>query len=85
MREVFVMRDGKLVPKSGAAPLDSAFHVMQDITEFQSPIDGSLIASRSQLREHERRFGVRQCGELKKAGDYSLTKPYDPVIKAPER
>jgi hypothetical protein len=43
---------------------------MPDIAEFQSPIDGSLISSRSTLRAHEQRHGVRQCGELKTAADF---------------
>lgn len=41
------------------------FTVMPDITEFQSPIDGSMISSRSQLRAHERRHNVRQAGDFK--------------------
>lgn len=41
-----------------------------DIAPFVSPIDRSEITSRSQLREHERRHGVRQCGELSKPSDY---------------
>lgn len=32
---------------------------------FTSPINGELITSRSQLREHERRHGVKQCGDYK--------------------
>lgn len=44
--------------------------VMGDIAEFQSPIDYSLISSRSALREHEQKHGVRQCGELKNVSDF---------------
>lgn len=44
--------------------------VMNDISEFQSPIDFSLISSRSALREHERKYGVRQCGDLKSVKDF---------------
>ena len=36
--------------------------VMGDIQEFVSPIDKSVISSRSQVREHERKHNVRQCG-----------------------
>ena len=36
--------------------------VMGDIQEFVSPIDKTVIGSRSQIREHERRHNVRQCG-----------------------
>lgn len=63
-RTTYVIRNGKPVPKIfGAALLaPPAFHVMGDIRAFRSPIDGSVIASRSQLREHERRHGVRQVG-----------------------
>ncbi len=43
---------------------------MPDIAEFRSPIDGSAISSRSQLRAHEQRYGVRQCGELKSPRDF---------------
>lgn len=41
------------------------FYVLPDITEFQSPIDGSMISSRSKLRAHERRHDVRQAGDFK--------------------
>lgn len=41
------------------------FTIMPDITEFQSPIDGSMISSRSQLRAHEQRHDVRQAGDFK--------------------
>lgn len=30
-----------------------------------SPIDGEHITSRSQLREHERKHNVRQCGDYR--------------------
>ena len=44
---------------------------MSDIQEFVSPIDKTVIGSRSQIREHERKHNVRQCGN-----DYtSSTKP----------
>lgn len=39
-----------------------AFHVMSDIAPFRSPIDGTEVSSRSQLREHERKHGVYQVG-----------------------
>jgi hypothetical protein len=42
-----------------------AFYVMPDIKEFVSPIDGSLISSRSKLRHHNRGHNVRQCGDWK--------------------
>ena len=55
---------------------------MGDIQEFQSPIDFSLISSRSALRDHEQKHGVRQCGELKTAGDFDneIHKPFTSAI-----
>ena len=38
------------------------FSVIPDINEFVSPIDGSVISSRSTLRYHEKKYQVRQCG-----------------------
>ena len=35
---------------------------MADIEEFVSPIDKTVIGSRSKLREYERQHGVRQIG-----------------------
>lgn len=40
--------------------------VMSDITPFVSPIDGDEITSRSKLRAHEHKHGVRQNGDFKK-------------------
>lgn len=48
---------------------------MQDISLFVSPIDGSLISSRSTLREHEKRYQVKQVGTDLRASDYSANKP----------
>lgn len=46
-----------------------SFQVIPDIQEFVSPIDGSLISSRSQLRAHERQHKVRQVGTDFKPGE----------------
>jgi len=40
--------------------------VMSDIVSFVSPIDGTEISSRSKLKAHEQRHGVKQCGDFKK-------------------
>jgi hypothetical protein len=51
------------VPAGGAA---AGPFIMPDISEaggeFVSPIDGTLISSRSQLRAHNQRHGVDQIG-----------------------
>jgi hypothetical protein len=50
--------------------------LMKDIEPFISPVGvtngqpGELITSRSELRAHERKHGVKQCGELKSASDF---------------
>lgn len=40
--------------------------LMTDIKPFVSPIDGAEISSRSALKAHERRHGVKQAGDFKK-------------------
>ncbi len=62
MRETYVMRDGKLVPKSQAEPLRCAsFNVLPDIAPFTTQ-DGTAITSRSHLRDYEQKNGVKQIG-----------------------
>ena len=36
--------------------------IMSEISAFVSPIDHSVISSRRELREHERKHNVRQSG-----------------------
>lgn len=54
-------RKGRQTSKGSSGP-----YVFGDIREFRSPIDGAVISSRSSLRAHEHRHGVRQCGDFKK-------------------
>lgn len=61
------MRGGKLVDKRFAAPLQpepagAGPMVMRDISERVSPVDGTVITSRTQLAAHNRRNGVIDCG-----------------------
>ncbi len=44
----------------------AAPHVMGDIRPFVSPVgeNPEVISSRSTLREHERKHGVYQCGDI---------------------
>ena len=39
-----------------------AHYVIKDIDPFRSPVDGSYVTSRSELREHEKKHNVRQIG-----------------------
>jgi hypothetical protein len=45
---------------------------------FRSPVDGSFITSRSQLAAHNKKHGVRQCGECDpKAWTDAITKEHE--------
>ena len=41
---------------------NKSFAVVSDVEPFTSPIDGTVLSSRSQIRDHERKHQVRQCG-----------------------
>lgn len=43
-------------------PVKPAHFYRQSFQEFISPIDGKAISSTSQLRDHERQYGVKQVG-----------------------
>lgn len=74
-----IYRDGKLLAKYEGGELtylasdytppkrsDLAFpYVMRDIGEYQSPIDSTMITSRSQHREHMREHNVIEVGNEK--------------------
>lgn len=63
MGEVFVYRDGVLVPKRNARPRHStrSHNIISDIQPFVTQ-EGEHISSRKALREYEQRNGVRQVG-----------------------
>ena len=63
---------GKLVEVTRSRSANKAAHVRDDIQSYVSPIDGSIISSRSREREHNKRHGVsNDLDSLKeKAGDY---------------
>lgn len=60
-REIYVYRDGKLIPKDTAPPLSTGAFFMPDITPFVTQ-DGTPITSRSHLRHYEQAHGVKQVG-----------------------
>ena len=70
MKTTWVLRDGKLVPKVRSRRI--GLQLMPDLEAFRSPVDGSVISSRSNLREHNRRNGVSDVGN-------------DPAFKHPKR
>lgn len=57
----YVLRNGQLVEKSSAPPLDGGVFVMSDIKPFTTQ-DGKEITSRSSLRAYEQANGVKQIG-----------------------
>ena len=68
-RATYVIRDGKCVEKHLAEPLnypasDGAPSVIPDIVPFVSPIDGTVINSRTQYRDHCKRHDVVPTVEL---------------------
>lgn len=65
----YVRRNGQIVDKATGEPIELKHEVaapgyaMSDIAPFKSPLDFKTeISSRSQLREYEKRHGVRQVG-----------------------
>lgn len=57
---------------------DSGIHVIPDIKEYRSMIDGSLITSRSQHRGHLKQHGCIEVGN-----DSSLTNVRPQPLKPP--
>ena len=59
---VYSRQLGKVVPKH-EAPENVGPVVIEDLqTPFESPVDGSMITSRADLRRHNRQHGVEQVG-----------------------
>lgn len=63
----------------------SGGYFMPDVAEFVSPVSKSLITSRSQLREHNKRHQVQQCGELKHHEDFNNKADYKPLFHEEEK
>lgn len=63
-RETYVMRDGKLVPKSDAAPLRSGgVHIISDhLPDLRHPITGKVMDSKSGFRAVTRAHGCVEVG-----------------------
>jgi len=56
----------EFVPIDHAARQQASANVHGDIESFVSPVDGSVISDRKQLREHNKRHGVVNAGEFSK-------------------
>ena len=87
MRKRWIMVDGKLLPEDQARVIldyrhvrtSSGFQVMPDIADpFVSPVDGTTISSRRDLREHNIRNQVVDVGN-----DPAYRHPRNPVTRMP--
>lgn len=56
---------GKLIPEDEyQPPSDEKGHmILPDIEPFVSPVDGSVVSSRSKLRAHNRKHGVTNIAD----------------------
>jgi len=57
---------GELIPIDAAARRQDGAYIQGDIQSFVSPIDGTVISDRKQLREHNKRHGVVNAAEFSK-------------------
>lgn len=61
----------KYIPKAeweakfGSGAKQAGFYVQADVEPFKSPIDGSIIGTRHQLTEHNKRHGVTNTRDYK--------------------
>lgn len=78
---IYVYRGGKVVPRHEASPHPREgrrpTNLMRDLEPFVSVVDGSIISSRSDRREHNRRNRCIDIGD-----DPAILrpkKPYEPT------
>jgi len=63
LRRRWVWVSGQGLVEVTAAERATSPEIIPDVQNaFQSPVDGSMITSRRELREHNRRNGVEQIG-----------------------
>lgn len=75
MRKSWVQdpKTGKLVPKDEyVRDQDPTLYIIGDVDSFKSPIDGTVITDRAQLRRHMREHGVTDARDY--SPDYYRTK-----------
>ena len=61
MKETYIYSNGEIVKKPKIEK-ERNYSVISDVQPFTSPSDGTVLSSRSQIRDHERKHQVRQCG-----------------------
>ncbi len=62
--------DTKAMEEVGNVEIERAGLIMGDIEPFISPVDGSVISSRSVLREHMRQHGLAHTEDYSKPGGF---------------
>ena len=65
-RYVWDKEQEKLVRAEEYTPPEGKLHVQEDIKPFKSPIDGTIINSRSDLRRHNKQHGVTDSRDYSK-------------------
>lgn len=58
------------LPERRSRATDSGPTFVPDIAPFRSPMSGRILSSRKHVRDEERAYNVRQCGELKSPTDF---------------
>lgn len=64
-RETYVLRNGELVPKSEAAPLNTHYVVSDTMTPLRHPITGKMMDSKSAFRAVTKAHGCTEVGNEK--------------------
>lgn len=78
-------KTGKLIPAALYRRHDRIHYIQGEIEPFRSHVDGTMITSRRELREHNERNGVVDGGEvlqdqaphIKAREDYYAGRPHD--------
>ena len=60
----------EFIPVDEAARKSDSAYVMGDIDAFVSPVDGSIISDRKQLREHNKRNNVERKADEKHEAEH---------------
>lgn len=68
--------NGELVETSRSRAVNHSPYVMEDMKEYKSPLDGTIITSRSKHKAHKRQHGVIEVGNEKL--DRPMIKDYQP-------
>ena len=75
-KKTYKIINGELTLVEQSKPVNSSAYVMNDISAYKSPLDGSIISSRSAHKLHKREHGVIEVGNEKL--DRPCIKDYQP-------